>query len=249
MDQAEKSPSVAAEQLEFRTTRWSLILHAGDVRSGEAAEAVKHLCETYWYPLYAYVRRRGIDADRASDITQGFFAQFLSGSNIQNAHPDKGRLRAFLLASIKNYLKNEWRDENSQRRGGIARVISIDDEEFERRFQDRLAVESDAERQFEKEWVEALLGRVLRDLRHDYEMAGKLELYHALHPFLTASQDRIPLAELAASLGLSLSAVKMSVHRIRKQYAKRVRQEVAATVDSPAEVDGELAKMIAVLQC
>ncbi|MCA9139931.1 MAG: hypothetical protein KDB00_24330 [Planctomycetales bacterium] len=142
-----------------------------------------------------------------------------------------------------------WRDENSQRRGGIARVISIDDEEFERRFQDRLAVESDAERQFEKEWVEALLGRVLRDLRHDYEMAGKLELYHALHPFLTASQDRIPLAELAASLGLSLSAVKMSVHRIRKQYAKRVRQEVAATVDSPAEVDGELAKMIAVLQC
>ncbi len=241
-------PSTAARNAEFPSTHWSLILRAGDSTSGDAAAAIRYLCETYWYPLYAYVRRRGLDADRASDVTQGFFAQFLSGRGIESVHPDKGRLRAYLLASIKNYLKNQWREERTVRRGGNVKIISINDQEFERRYQDHLVDESDAESQFEKDWVEALLRRVLEGLTQDYEAAGKPELYQALHPYLTVSQERLPLAELAAKLGLGLSAVKMSVHRIRKQYANRVRLEVMATLESPEEVDDELAKLIALLR-
>ena len=240
--------STSARNAEFLSTHWSLILRAGDDTSDDAADAIQYLCETYWYPLYAYVRRRGLDADRASDVTQGFFAQFLSGPNLQSVHPDKGRLRAFLLASIKNYLKNEWREENTVRRGGFVSIISIHDEQFERRYQECLSVQSDAESQFERDWVESLLRSVLDGLQQDYEAAGKRELYQALHPYLTASKEQLPLAELAANLGLGLSAVKMSVHRIRKQYAERVRKEVMATVESPDEVDDELARMIALLR-
>ena len=231
----------------FKTTRWSLILRGSAQNPMDAAEAIRHLCETYWYPLYAYVRRRGYCADRACDITQGFFSQFLSGKNIQQVHPDKGRLRAFLLASIKNYLKNEWREKSTLRRGGKVKLISIDEEPFERRFQNRLSISSDVERQFEKDWAEALLEKVLRDLRSDYETAGRLNLYLVLHPFLTVSKERLPLADLAVILGISLSGVKMSVLRIRKQYADRVRQEIMATVDSPGEVDEEIGRMITAL--
>lgn len=243
-----KGPSTSSRDAGFLSTHWSIILRAGETSSADTQAAIKYLCETYWFPLYAYVRRQGISPDRACDITQGFFAQFLAGPGIANVHPDKGRLRAFMLASIKNYLKNEWREENTIRRGGNVKTISIDDEEFEQLYQDRLSVESNAESQFEKDWVEALLRRVLEGLRQDYEAAGRLELYQALHPYLTASEERLPLAELAAKLALGLSTVKMSIHRIRKQYAERVRQEVLATVESPGQVDDELNRMITLMR-
>ncbi len=243
-----EAPLTSAPDAGFLTTRWSIILRAGETSSVDTQAAITYLCETYWFPLYGYVRRQGISPDRASDVTQGFFAQFLAGPGISNVHPDKGRLRAFLLASIKNYLRNEWREENAIRRGGNVKTISIDNAEFERLYQDRLSVESNAERQFEKDWVEALLRRVLEGLRQDYDAAGKLGLYQALYPYLTASEERLPLVELAAKLALGLSAVKMSIHRIRKQYAERVRQEVLATVESPDEVDDELNRLIMLMR-
>ncbi|QDV42816.1 RNA polymerase sigma factor [Stieleria neptunia] len=241
-----KFPSPESSQ--FKSTQWSVILRVAESGDEAAAEALDQMCRTYWYPLYAYVRRRGLTPDDALDVTQGFFAQLLASSGIRDVHPEKGRFRAFLLASIKNYLRNHWRQQQTQRRGGGTRTISIQDEEFEKRYQGRLAIEDDPERQFERDWVEELLNRVLSGLRHDYQVAGREELYRVLYPFLTADEKRLPLASLAEQLGLSLSATKMSIHRIRKEYAERVRHEVAATLDNPDDVEGELSKMISLVR-
>ena len=237
-----------SESSQFKSTQWSVILRIAESGDEAVAEALDQLCRAYWYPLYAYVRRRGLNAEDAMDVTQGFFSHLLASSSISDVHPDKGRFRAFLLASIKNYLNNHWRKQQAQCRGGDARTISINDEEFEKRYQDRLAVDDDPERQFDRDWVEALLSRVLSGLRHDYQVAGREELYTALHPFLTADQERLPLASLSEQLGLGLSATKMSIHRIRKQYAERVRQEVAATLENTEDVEDELSKMISLVR-
>ena len=233
----------------FQSTQWSVVLRAGDVSASEEARAaMEQLCQTYWYPLYAYVRHRGCDPEDAQDVTQGFFTQLLSHSALISVDPEKGRFRAFLLASIKNYLRNFWRDANTVRRGGRVRHASIHDPECERRFQRQLSNELTAEVQFERDWAEALLQRAVARLRDDYAAADRIELFEVLQSFLVASGDQLPQAEIAEQFGLSLSAVKMSVHRMRKQYAGRVREEIASTLASPDDVDDELQKLIALVR-
>ena len=233
----------------FESTQWSVVLRAGGASSPEEARlAMQQLCEMYWYPLYAYVRRRGCSAEDASDVTQGFFAHFLSSSAVTSAAPENGRFRAFLLASIKNYLLNYWRDQNTIQRGRQVNIIPIHDPECETRYQHQLSTHETPELQFERDWADALLQRAVHRLRQDYEAAGRAELFEVLHSFLIATGDQLPQAEIAERFGLSLSAVKMSVFRMRKQYAIRVREEISATLASPADVDDELRKMIAVVR-
>ena len=214
-----------------------------------SGSAFQLLYQTYWYPLYAYVRRRGNAHPDAMDLTQGFFTQLLENRGIAKVHPERGRFRAFLLASLKNYICNEWRNQNTQRRGGEWRAISINSTDFERRFQEQLADHESPERQFDRNWVESLLRQVLERLQADYEQAGRAELYTALHQYLVLNDDRIPQAEIAKQLGLSIPAVRMSVYRIRKQYGQLLREAIAHTVDSPEDVEDELNKLIGLMRC
>jgi RNA polymerase sigma-70 factor (ECF subfamily) len=229
----------------FQSTQWSMVLRASDLAASEEGKlAMQQLCETYWYPLYAYVRRRIGDPEEAKDVTQGFFTQLISSSGVASVHPEKGRFRAFLLASVKNYLQNYWRDGRTIKSGGNVNLIPIDDPDFERRYQRELSSDERPELLFERDWAVSLLQRAVAQLREDYAAAGRLELFEAMHPYLVASGDQIPQAEIADRFGMSVSGVKMSVYRLREQYAKRVRAEVSATLASPTDVDDELRQMI-----
>lgn len=226
-----------------------MVLRAGDMSTAEAARrAMQQLCETYWYPLYAYVRRHGSDPQDAEDLTQGFFTHLVASAAVATVRPEKGRFRAFLLASIKNYLHNDRRTKNTLRRGGRLHCLPIHNLACEKRYQSQLSIDDTPDRQFERDWAEALLQRVVTRLREDYSAAGRLDLFEVLHPFLVASGDQLPKAEIANRFGMSLAAVKMSVHRMRKQYAGRVREEIAATLESPDDVEDELRKIIVLVR-
>lgn len=236
-------------KLSFQSTCWSIILNAGTTPSDESRTALEQLCETYWYPLYAYVRRCGFDEHYAADLTQGFFAKLFENNGISTVHPSRGRFRAFLLASIKNYIRNDRRDRSTIRRGGQIRLVSIDDAALEIRFRAHLATIDDPERLFERDWVEAILSRVLNRLKVQYERAGRERLYQELHRVLVAGGELPPQSEIAQRLDMSVSAVKMSIHRMRKEFARILRSEIAATLQQPEDVDDELRQLLETARC
>ena len=242
---AEDFSSTPSARSAFQSTQWSLVLRAGSTASDESRRALDELCRAYWYPLYAYVRRRGYSQHDALDLTQGFFTYQLENSGIATVHPERGRFRAFLLASLKNFIRNHWRHASAEKRGGKVQTFSIDDDSFEQKYQAQLARDNDPEEQFDRDWVESLL---IEKLRADYERAQHAELFEALHPYLIADGDRLPQAVIAEKLCLSISAVKMSVHRIRAQYAKQVRSEIANTLHNPEDVEDELNRLIAIVR-
>ncbi len=219
------------------------MLRAGGVPSDDSREALAILCQSYWFPIYAFVRRRGNNHHDAVDLTQGFFAYLIERSSLAKVDPLRGRFRAFLLASVKNYMSDEWRKESSMRRGGGMQPISVEAAEFDQRYQRQLTEHCTPDVIFEKSWVESLLACVLEQLRLDYEQAGKPELFEALRGYLVASADKLPQADIAARLGISVPAVTMSVQRIRQRYANILRQEIASTLADPADVEDELMRL------
>ena len=227
----------------FATTRWSLVRASGGEDSG-AREALKALCRAYWYPLYAYVRRRGLQPSDAQDHTQSFFAHLLEGERIQAANPERGRFRSFLLKSLQNFLATERRRDHAEKRGGGRAVLSLDFEQGEKRYLKEPADTDTPERLFERRWALTLLETTLARLRHEYDQSGKGTLFAALEPHLHGDQDRLPLAELASPLGMSPESVKVAAHRLRRRYRDVLRQEIAETVDSPEEVDDELKRLM-----
>lgn len=233
----------------FESTRWSLVLCAGQAANGQAdaaqaQAALEELCRTYWYPLYAFARRRGERLEDAKDVTQGFFAQLLENQGLASLSPEKGRFRAFLLASFKNYLANSRRSRGALRRGGDVAVLSIDHHDFEQQYQRSLAIDCTPEALYDRCWAEALLGRVLELLRQDYMKAGREELFNALQPYLAGG---MPRQELADRLGMQPAAVAMSMHRMRRRYAEIFRREIANTLQDPGEVEDELNRLRIVL--
>ncbi len=227
----------------FESTHWSVVLRARD-EDEEAREALEQLCHSYWYPLYAFARRSGKSPDDAADITQGFFAQLIERQGLSKIAPEKGRFRTFLLASLKNFIRNDRRHNATLKRGGGVSTYSLSDQDMESRYQDYAVDSSTAEDEFERDWVESLLAAVISRLRSDYEKAGRIELFNALNAYLVADETRLPQSDLAAQLGLSVPAVKMSIYRMRKRYAELVRAEIAATVSSPEDIDDELNRLI-----
>lgn len=227
----------------FESTHWSVVLRARD-EDEEAREALEQLCHSYWYPLYAFARRSGKSPDDAADITQGFFAQLVERQGLSKIAPEKGRFRTFLLASLKNFIRNDWRHNATLKRGGGVSTYSLSDQDMESRYQDCAVDSSTAEDEFERDWVESLLAAVIARLRSDYEKAGRIELFNVLNAYLVAGEARLPQSDLAAQLGLSVPAVKMSIYRMRKRYAELVRAEIAATVSSPEDIDDELNRLI-----
>lgn len=220
----------------FATTRWTMIVKAG----ATGGAALGELCESYWFPVYAYVRRRGGTKEDAEDLTQGFFASLLARGDIAGLRRENGKFRAFLLAAMKHYLANEHDKRQRLKRGGGALHLSLDWQQADLRFRlaDEASLPPDAA--YDREWATALLERVLVTLASEAD-----ERFVHLKPYLSLDRKRIPYAEAAAALGLDDGAVRVAVHRLRKRYRQLLREEVARTLALPELVDEELRSLMA----
>ncbi|HXG49182.1 MAG TPA: ECF-type sigma factor [Methylomirabilota bacterium] len=230
----------------FVTTHWSVVLAAKDESSPAADGALAQLCRVYWYPLYAFIRRRGYGPHDAQDLTQEFFYRLLDKRYLSAVDHRKGRFRTFLLAALEHFLANEWRRSQTQRRGGGRQIISIDDS-AERRYALEPATELSPERIYEQRWTLAFLEQVLGRLRAEFVAAGKGTTFDALKVFLTGDRPPARYAELANALGTTEAALKMAVSRLRQRYADLLRQEIAHTVSGPDEVEDELRALMTAL--
>jgi RNA polymerase sigma-70 factor (ECF subfamily) len=230
----------------FPTTHWSVVLAAGQEGSPQSAEALEQLCRTYWYPLYAYVRRKGHTAQDAEDLTQEFFARLLDKNAVARVQREGGKFRSFLLKALNHFLVNEWERHRAQKRDERRVAISLDELDLESRFRVESADEDTPEIIFERCWAAALVEQVMNRLRDEHVAAGKTELFRRLQPSLTGAERMLPYTELATQLGITENAVKMAVHRLRRRYGELLRAEIVNTVASPQEVEEELHHLIAI---
>ena len=225
----------------FLTTRWSVVLEAGRTEGGSSTRrALEALCKSYWFPIYAFVRRRGNDADDAADLTQEFFARLFERQDLARARPELGRFRSFLLVATKNFLANDWDRRTADKRGGGRTPLSFDVEDAEERYRREPVDDWTPERAFARSWALTLLDAVLERLGGDYENAGKGALFEALRGTLVAGREAPPYVELADQLGLSEGAVKVAAHRLRQRYKELLRAEISETLADPGDVEDEI---------
>ena len=222
----------------FATTRWTVVLRAGRSDSTQARGALAQLCQTYWYPLYAYARRRGHSPPDAQDLTQGFFARLLKLNSLGDVRREKGKFRAFLLASMNHYLADEW-DRASAHKRAAQQVIRLDVALAENRYHSELADYMTPERLFERQWALTLLDTVLQRLRHEYEASGRGQVFLELR-FAISGEKGAPYAELADRLEMTPEAVRVAVHRLRQRYRHVLREEIGQTVADETEIAAEL---------
>jgi RNA polymerase sigma-70 factor (ECF subfamily) len=232
---------------DFLTTRWSLVARAASPHAPEARGALEDLCHAYWWPLYAYLRRRGVEGERAADLVQGLFAELLEKGRLADADGERGRFRGFLLAALKFHLAHADEKERAEKRGGAAQHVPLDPDEADRRWNLASRSELDPERTFERAWALAVLDAALARLERRMEREGKSRLFAALRPFLTADPDAVSLREIAAALGSTEGAVKVAAHRLRQAWRDEIRAEVASTLDDLCELDDEVRRLFASL--
>ncbi len=230
----------------FATTHWSVVLQAGQQESPQAAEALEKLCRTYWYPLYAYVRRSGHSPEDAQDLTQAFFALLLARGSLAQVGPQKGKFRSFLLIALRHFLSDQWSQARAVKRGGGAEVLSLDALEAEGRYRLEPVERLDAEKIYEHRWAITLLEQALNRLREEATAAGKTRLFEALESLIAGEND-VSCGDVAVQLGLTESAVKSTLHRLRERYRALVREEIAHTVAEPAEIEAEVRYLITVV--
>jgi RNA polymerase sigma-70 factor (ECF subfamily) len=231
----------------FVTTHWSVVQAVGQGDTTRSSAALSRLCQTYWHPLYAYVRRLGYSPPDAQDLTQEFFARLLAGNFLAGADAARGRFRSYLLGALKHFLANEWDKARAQKRGGGQVPIPIDAAAAETGCTFEPADPVTAEKLYERRWALTLLDCVLRRLRREYVQSGREKLFEALKSTLTEANRSVRYADIAGTLGTSEGAVKVAVHRLRQQYRDLLRAEIAQTVASPAEVEDELRSLFAAL--
>jgi DNA-directed RNA polymerase specialized sigma24 family protein len=229
----------------FATTQWSIVLTARDGTATQARGALESLCGSYWYPLYAYIRRRGHSAEDAGDLTQAFFADLLARDFLDGIDRSKGRFRSFLLASLEHFLARERDKAHALKRGGPVRPLSLDAEEAERRYQHEPADRRTPEVVFEQRWGLTVLERTMERLRAEH--AEQPQRFERLKSCLTDSAPT-HYRTLASDLGTSEAAVKTAVHRLRARYGQLLRDEIAQTVADPSEVDDEVRYLLGVIQ-
>lgn len=228
---------------DFRTTHWSMVLRAGDSQSPESARALERLCRLYWYPLYAFVRRKGHAHEEAQDLTQGFFEKFLAKDYLADVDRQRGKFRTFLLTSLTHFLANEWDRATRQKRGGHLTFLSLDaEEEAEHRYRLEPVDHVTADKIFEQRWAHTVMATVLDRLAGEMD-AGRFEL---LKNFLLGDEPE-SYADVATRLGLSVAAVTSAIHRIRGRFGLLLREEISHTVGSPEEVDEEIRHLMNVL--
>ncbi len=231
----------------FATTHWSVVLAAGDQQTPEGAAALERLCRTYWYPLYAYVRREGHSPDDAQDLTQEFFARWLARMSFTQVSPDKGKFRSFLLASLRHFLSDQRDHARALKRGGGVELLSWNAQEAEDRYRLEPVDRLDAEKIYERRWAMAVLRQALDRLRAESAAAGKAQWFERLRSFLSGDSDSSS-AETAVELGLTDTAFRGAVHRLRQRYRELVREEIAHTVSHPSEIEEEIRYLIAVIK-
>ncbi|HEX9045448.1 MAG TPA: RNA polymerase sigma factor [Verrucomicrobiae bacterium] len=242
------SSTLPARQPVFATTHWSVVLLAGTHHDTTCArDALARLCQVYWYPLYAYVRRRGHNAHDAQDLTQAFFEQLLRRQSLASADPERGRFRSFILTAMNHFLASEWKKAVARKRNAGARNLSLDWAAAEQRFDLEPATTIAPDRLFEKHWALTLLAEVLNRLEREYRAEGHGELFAAIKETLMGRGESQPYAELAAALGMNEGALKVAVHRLRKRYRELIRAEIANTLDPAEDVESEMRHLFQVL--
>lgn len=235
----EDNPTRAVSE-HFTQTRWSLVLRAGELASTDATGALDRLCQTYWPPIFGFLRRKGYNLHDAQDLTQGFFAAFLRRNSLAAADPSKGRFRTYLLSSLTYYLADERDKARAQKRGGGEVIASLDAEEAENVLNAVASPDATPEIAFDQQWANTLLGQALEALQAEFEAARKLPQFAVLRRFLTEEACAGGYDDVALELGLKPGTVAVTVHRMRARYRELVRAEVAQTVADPADVDREL---------
>jgi RNA polymerase sigma factor (sigma-70 family) len=232
----------------FATTHWSVVLSAKHPESAQSREALEKLCNGYWYPLYAYVRRKGHSAHDAQDLTQEFFARLLKGNFLATVEQRKGRFRTFLLASLEHFLAKEWAHVNRQKRGGGVTVVSLDERDAEGRYVQEPVDSTSPQSLYERRWAMTLLDRAFKRLSEECRTAKQGELFERVKNLLSGDRCESSYAELAEGLGITEGAFKVAVHRLRQRYGRLLRMEIAETVASPDEVEAEIRFLFSVLK-
>lgn len=238
---------------QFTTTRWSIVLAAagaGDSKSPDARTAMETLCRTYWYPLYAFVRRSGYGHDDAMDLTQGFFTKMLEKNDLRSVDPARGRFRSWLLGCMKHYLANEHDRATAQKRGGGKNILSFDlgdtANDADSRYRLEPAHDLTPDKVFDRRWAMVLIENVLNQLRAECRATDKEKLFETVKPYLWGERNE-SYAEAAPTLEMTEAALKAAVHRLRKRYKDLLRLEISHTVHSAAEVDEEIRDLFAAL--
>jgi RNA polymerase sigma factor (sigma-70 family) len=232
---------------QFAATRWSMVVAAGHPSSPDSRHALESLCQTYWYPLYAYVRRRVPDVHEAQDLTQAFFASLLEGNALEAADRERGRFRSFLLTAFKHFLADEWDKAKAKKRGGGRRSIPLNLESGESRFAQEPMDDQSPERLYEKQWALTFLDHVLNRLAEEFAAKGKERQFRAFQPFLAGETEPNTYEVAARALGISETAAKVAAHRLRRRYREILRAEIAETVAGQQEVDDEIRHLRAAL--
>jgi RNA polymerase sigma factor (sigma-70 family) len=238
----------AKAQGRFASTHWSVVLAAGRLNSAESNEALATLCQVYWYPLYAYARRRLNRAEDAQDLTQGFFAELLEKAYLQTVDPGRGKFRSFLVTAFQHYLSKQTDRAAAQKRGGHRQMFRLDFQAGESRYHFEPADHATPESIFERRWALTLLDQTLSQLREEMTQAGRQRLFEILKETLTGDGFSRPYSQLGAELDMSEQAIKVAVHRLRRRYRELLRASIAETVPGPAEIDSELRDLFAALQ-
>ncbi len=224
----------------FVTTRWSVVMRAGQTDSVSCRQALGELCQTYWYPLYCFVRRQGRTPHEAEDLTQGFFARLLETNFVSGARQERGKFRSFLLTALKGFLANDWDRQHTQKRGGFQTAVEIDQAMAEGRMDAELKQELTPDKLFERQWALMLLERTMAQLREEYIDTGRAKLFEHLNAGLAQEASAVSYGEMARELLLTEASVKQAAYRLRARYREILRAEIGKTVSSPEEVDEEL---------
>ena len=245
---SDKDSAAIGGGVRFATTRWSLVSKMqGDDRS-EARAALSELCQTYWFPIYAHLRRTGRSRHEAEDLTQGFFTRLLERERWDHVEPEKGRFRSFLLAALKHFVINEWHKARAVKRGGGRPLLSLDFDTAETRYQRIPRQLGSPEQLFERQWALTLLAHVRSILEQEYAAGGKAELFRRLEDHLVADPQASRYGEIARDLHMTEGAIKVAVHRLRQRFRDRLRAEIAQTVASQDDIDDEIRNLFDALR-
>jgi RNA polymerase sigma factor (sigma-70 family) len=233
---------------QFQTTRWSMIVAASRTRSDpHSREALENLCAAYWYPVFAFVVRQGRSRDDALDLTQGYFVSLLESGLLQAADRDRGRFRSFLLATVKQFLSDERKRSAALKRGGAVSFISLEAATSEGRLRAEADDGESPERAFERQWALTIFQRARQRLAAEFAEAGKSDQYRLLQGYLSGDGDARSYAEVSRELGVSEGSIKMAVQRLRQRFGKLLRNEIAETIDSDADLDAEVRHLLSVV--
>jgi len=233
---------------QFATTRWTMVVAAGQEDSPGARQALEFLCQRYWSPLYFYLRRHGYDRSRAEDLVQGFFTHLLEKRGLRSVKPQKYKFRSFLLASLKNFVADECRQAQSERRGGGKRILPLEFEQAETCYSLEPSDRLSADRLFDQSWAMTVIARAMETLGHEYANAGKGELFEQLKGRIATEPDAGFYRQSADRLGMSEGAVRVATHRLRRRLREVIRGEIAETVTTAEQLEEEIRDLFAAFE-